>query len=1114
MTPPPCKDEGGFSIFCMKTHPVIATLQKHKKIKDILALIEKHDFTSPFTLQDTTPSLKNILTALLWFHGDNPMIIITSDSEQASETYFDLSSMIDDEYLHLLALPEHQLHLLHEDIDPNILKTVDTILGFTRLSKGILIVPKELLKLTYPPPSSLEKNSISIKRGDNLPFRNITNSLMLQGFERKDYVSQQGEISIRGGIVDIFPMGHDLPIRIEFWGDEIESIREYDPQSQRSIKELTSYDFIGVLYHEQNEEFTTSMFDHVPESSYIIFEDESVYKEVHTNSEYEDYVIKRKCIAYTNDSVHECKSNLQQDYSSSIQTCTRSILEYAVNNYTICIAADGKGHIQRFKELFLMALEQDDVIDGIIPELISEENALKHIKWIDRTFSNGFVCPELQLAVITEHQLFERKHFQKSQHAKRFSGITLKDLQQMHIGDYVVHIDKGIGQYDGLVTIKINEQEQECIRLLYHGGDILFVHLNNIHKVQKYAAQESSKPTLSRLGSAEWEKKKQKTKKRIKDIARELIKLYALRKAEPGFQFPADTHWQKELEASFMYEDTEDQSKATDDVKRDMESTLPMDRLICGDVGFGKTEVAIRAAFKAVQAGKQVAVLVPTTILAHQHYNTFSDRLKKYPIKVEVMSRFRQASDQKTVADQLSTGSIDILIGTHRILSKDIQFKDLGLLIIDEEQRFGVSAKEKLRNLRVSVDTLTLTATPIPRTLNFSLMGARDLSIIETPPRNRLPIHTVIHEWNDQLLHESIEREITRGGQIYVVNDTIKDLDTIHQKLLSIFPTLKCAKAHGQMESDQLERVMEGFLEKKIDCLLSTKIVESGLDIPNANTIIINNANDFGLAELYQLRGRVGRSNTQAYCHLVIPPIQTITPQAVRRLQALEEFTELGSGFHLAMRDMEIRGAGNLLGAEQSGFIADMGLELYQTILEEAVSELKEEEFSELFKDYVSDKRGKNSNLDIAIDVACDSMLTSTYISNDGDRFEYYRRLYNVRSDSELHTITSELIDRYGPLPEVSENLIFAIRLRIMALLFGFHRIVFKGNVMSIEFPPDNNAAFYTTVFPGILDAVATGSFGTLINKDNKVLLHLSCDTRELALLTLSNLQRFMTVSS
>lgn len=1094
----------------MKKHPLLTFLKKNKEVKQLFSLIDKHDFAQPFVFDQTGGSLQHALHALLWEHVESPLIVFTSTPEHAAEMYFDLSSMIDSEYLHLLALPEHHIHLLHEDIDPDTLRTVDTLLGFSRSSKGLLILPINLLALSFPPPSSLQQHSISIQRGNTIPFKSFTNSLMLHGFERKDYVSQQGEISIRGGIVDIFPMGHDLPIRIEFWGDEIESIREYDPQSQRSIKELSSYDFIGVLYHEKSEEFTSTLFDHIVDNTILVFDSTDVYNEVHTQfPEFQQPINQKKCFYYaeTQEGHNPLLVKEQINYSASVQMCARSVLELAVQQFTICMAADGQGHIQRFKELFLIALEQDEVINGIIPEQIHEDDVLKQIKWIDSTLSTGFICPGLSLAFITEHQLFERKHFQKSLHSKRFAGISLKDLQQMHIGDYVVHIDKGVGQYDGLVTIKINEQEQECIRLIYQGGDVLFVHLNNIHKVQKYAAQESSKPTLSRLGSSEWEKKKQKTKKRIKDIARELIKLYALRKSQPGFQFPADTNWQKELEASFMYEDTEDQAKATEDVKRDMESTLPMDRLICGDVGFGKTEVAIRAAFKAVQAGKQVAVLVPTTILAHQHFNTFSDRLKKYPIKVEVISRFRQTADQHAIAENIENGTIDILIGTHRILSKDMKFKDLGLLIIDEEQRFGVSAKEKLRNLRVSVDTLTLTATPIPRTLNFSLMGARDLSIIETPPRNRLPINTAIHEWDDTLIHESLEREISRGGQIYVVNDTIKDLDAIHQKLLKVYPSLRCAKAHGQMDSEQLEKVMEAFLERKIDCLLSTKIVESGLDIPNANTIIINNADDFGLAELYQLRGRVGRSNTQAYCHLVIPPIQTITPQAVRRLQALEEFTELGSGFHLAMRDMEIRGAGNLLGAEQSGFIADMGLELYQTILEEAVSELKEEEFADLFKDYVSERKIRKPMQDISIDVASDALLPSSFISHDGDRFEYYRRLYNVRSETELLSITSELIDRYGILPDVAENLIFVIRLRIMALLFGFSRVLFKGNVLSIDFPSDNNSAFYTTVFPGILDAVATGLFGNLINKDNKVLLHIPCNSRDQALNVLNNLK-------
>lgn len=1098
-------------LYSMKKHPLLNYLTKKKTIQQLIADVESHDIAHSFLLTETSSAFKHVLISLLRGQLQDKFICFTSTPEKASELYFDLSAMIDEDKLHLLALPEHHLHLLHEDIDPEVLRTVDTLLAFNKSESGILILPIHLLELQYPAPKTLEEHSISIQRGKSVPFKQFTNSLMFQGFERKDYVSQQGEISIRGGIVDIFPLGHDVPIRIEFWGDEIESLREYEPQSQRSIKELESYDFIGVLYHEKDEQFTSNIFDHIEHQSVVMFfEDEVILQSI--ASEHAKQIQKYKRVAFSekNGLYSELSSKEQPNYSASVQMCAKSVIESIADGYTVFLCADGQAHIQRFKDLFLLSLEQDEVVENMIPEKISEEEVLRNIKWIDSTLSTGFICDELRFAVITEHQLFERKHFQKSGHVKRYSGISLKDLQQMHIGDYVVHVDKGIGQYDGLVTITINQQQQECVRLLYHGSDVLFVHLNNIHKIQKYSAQEASKPTLSRLGSSEWEKKKQKTKKRIKDIARELIKLYAMRKSEPGFQFPIDTHWQKEFEASFMYEDTVDQAKATEDVKRDMESTVPMDRLVCGDVGFGKTEVAIRAAFKAVQAGKQVAVLVPTTILAHQHFHTFSDRLRHYPVKVEVISRFRQHSDQKNIVEDITTGKIDILIGTHRILSKDIQFKDLGLLIIDEEQRFGVGAKEKLRNLRVSVDTLTLTATPIPRTLNFSLMGARDLSVIETPPRNRLPVNTVIHEWDDTLLHESISREISRGGQIYVVNDNIKDLDAIHQKLLSIFPSIRCAKAHGQMESDQLEKVMEAFLEKKIDCLLSTKIVESGLDIPNANTIIINHADNFGLAELYQLRGRVGRSNTQAYCHLIIPPIQTITPQAVRRLQALEEFTELGSGFHLAMRDLEIRGAGNLLGAEQSGFIADMGLELYQTILEEAVSELKEDEFSDLFKGYVSDKKTKKVNLDIAIDISSDALIPAGYISHDGERFEYYRRLYNVRSESELLKIISEIIDRYGPLPEVAENLIFAIRLRVIALSFGFNRLVFKNNVLSIEFPPDNNSAFYHTIFPGILDAVATGEYGSLINQDNKVFLHIPCDSRDTSLHILSTLQRFM----
>lgn len=667
--------------------------------------------------------------------------------------------------------------------------------------------------------------------------------------------------------------------------------------------------------------------------------------------------------------------------------------------------------------------------------------------------------------------------------------------------------------------------QQECARLVFAGGDKLFVHLNYINRLQKYSAEEGKVPALTKLGTSEWQRKKERTKKRIKDIARDLIQLYAKRKMQPGYAFSEDTLWQKEMEASFMYEDTPDQAKATAEVKFDMESETPMDRLVCGDVGFGKTEVAIRAAFKAVQAGKQVAVLVPTTILAEQHYSSFRDRLDRYAVSVEVLSRFRSTTEQKGIANRVSEGKVDVLIGTHRILSKDVQFRDLGLLVVDEEHRFGVAAKEKLRQMRVSVDTLTLTATPIPRTLNFSLMGARDVSVINTPPRNRLPVITEITTWDDNTLRQALERELRRGGQVFFVNDRIGDLPELAVRLQELVPALRVSVAHGQLSAEELENTMEQFLERKTDVLLATKIIESGIDIPNANTMIINRSDNFGLAELYQLRGRVGRSNAQAYCYLLIPPPHVISRQALRRLQAIEEFTELGSGFQLAMRDLEIRGSGNLLGAEQSGFITDIGFELYQKILDEAVYELKEEEFAELFALRGGDTAQQRTNgveplsnglaatsqtehqalqtplqtasrrkplivnEDLTVDVEGEAMLPKTYIASDVERYEMYKKLFRANTEDDLAAITSELRDRFGALPQEAFGLLDAVRLRVAGLKTGFGHISLKGNTLTCEFPPEDHTRFYNTVFQQMITALSAINEVRLVPKGKKVMV-------------------------
>ncbi|HPO64247.1 MAG TPA: transcription-repair coupling factor, partial [Candidatus Kapabacteria bacterium] len=627
----------------------------------------------------------------------------------------------------------------------------------------------------------------------------------------------------------------------------------------------------------------------------------------------------------------------------------------------IIISAEGKIHLQRFREIIENAIELAEMKDDDENQFngieFYIEQYLKNIIWLEKDFFEGFILEQNKIACFTEHQIFSRKQVLiRSKKYKQKQSISLKEVKQLNIGDYLVHEEKGICKFNGFQTIQVAGKLQDCIKLIFADDGTLYVNLNYLHLIQKYNAADGVVPKLSRLGTNEWKRKKAKTKQRLRELAFDLIKLYAKRKEVKGTAYPVDNIWQKELEASFIYEDTLDQAETTDAVKKDMESETPMDRLVCGDVGFGKTEIAIRAAFKAVQAGKQVAVLVPTTILAEQHYITFSDRMKQYPIIIDSLSRFKQKKEQQDILKKLKEGKLDILIGTHRILSKDIAFKDLGLLIIDEEHRFGVGAKESLRAMKANVDTLTLTATPIPRTLNFSLLGARDLSVIETPPRNRIPTVTEIIEWNNKTIIEATKQEIERSGQVFFVTDRVNDIDRIAMDLQQLLPTLRIGVAHGQLKTSELEKVMEKFLAKKIDVLLATKIIESGLDIPNANTIFINRAHHFGLAELYQLRGRVGRSNIQAYCYLIVPPIKTIGGNTLKRLLAIEEFTELGSGFNLAMRDMEIRGAGDLLGPQQSGFINEIGFDLYQKILDEAVKEVKLEEFPDLFKELKEEK--------------------------------------------------------------------------------------------------------------------------------------------------------------
>ena len=1017
-------------------------------------------------LNNVNASVKSVLAWTFFKENNDSLYIICEKVEDCIEYLNDIKLFIGDDSIATLFEPPRHIrsHLVEEKKD--ISWMVEGISKIINKDRVIGIADASIFNKKFPNVNKVIENQITIKKGQNKNFENFINDLISNGFSRKDYVAEQGEIAIRGGIIDIFPVNLSSPMRIEFWGDEIESIREFDPLSQRSIKDHDEIDFLAKYLRNEKQLDDTSFFDLIKTDD-MVFLDQPEIIATKANLEFSNLDNKLIFINSIERADHKIKSITQKSMDSSVKEFTKELIKLRSDNKEIHVCAESRSHIDRLISIIESGLEND--LDYTLDQTLDLMNG---VRWHDKTFSKGFEFNG-KLWVFTEHEIFGRQRIPEATKTKVKSSMSIRELNSLKIGDLVVHEDKGLARFEGFRTITIGESHQDCVQLAFDGGDRLFVNMNFINKIQKYSAQEDAVPKLSKLGSKEWIKKRSKTKKKLKDIARELIKLYAKRKMEPGYAFPTDTSWQKEFEASFLYDDTIDQLKATEEIKEDMEIEKPMDRLLCGDVGFGKTEVAMRAAFKAVESGKQVAVLVPTTVLAQQHFMTFKDRLNRYPINVEVLNRFVPRKKQTEALSQLKTGEVDILIGTHRILSKDIEFKDLGLLVIDEEQRFGVSAKEKLRQMRVSIDTLTLTATPIPRTLNFSLMGARDLSVIETPPKNRLPVYTEILEWDADIVVEAIEKEINRGGQVFFVSDKVEDLQKMMLDLKMMMPSYNFGLAHGQMKGNELEKAMQDFISGKTDVLVTTKIVESGLDIPNANTMIINRANNFGLAELYQLRGRVGRTNTQAYCYLLIPKASKINKTALKRLQAIEEFTDLGSGFQLALRDMEIRGAGNLLGAEQSGLIYDIGFELYQKVLDEAVRELKTEEFSDLFEDE-SSFEDLFKNDEVGIEINEDALIPEDYIETDTERFAYYKKLYSLRKIKELNEIREEFQDRFGKIPQEIENLLFVVKLRIRAIPTGFSKVVLKQNKMVCEFPDDSNVDYYQNAFPAIMDLAQT----------------------------------------
>lgn len=976
--------------------------------------------------------------------------------------------------------------------------------GPSGVNRKVLVTYPEALFEKVVVPSTLSSNIIHIKTGDRLNVDQLLLQLADYGFERTDFVYEPGQFAIRGGILDIYSFGNDKPYRVELFGNDVDSVRIVDPETQLSERKLLQVSIIPNVDTQFENEERISLLDFLPDNTVIWIQDIEVCKERLSDCE-EDL---QSFLRMVEDGWKMSDTGDDKSYRKDITPDDFITVSDFENNF-FAKHVVGFGYSDPFADqgfiIPFLTREQpafNRQFDLLIKDLKNWENKgfqlyifaenPRQLERLDSIFSDlkaeivfnpvstsiheGFIDEEVKVVCYTDHQVFQRYHKYKVKQAyNKNKALTLRTLRELQPGDYVTHIDHGVGVYSGLQKLEVNGKLQEAVRIIYKDSDILYVNINSLHKIAKYTGKEGSVPKVNKLGSDVWNKLKDKTKARVKEIAFDLIKLYAKRKAQEGFAHTADNYMQTELEASFIYEDTPDQSKATADVKKDMESASPMDRLVCGDVGFGKTEVAIRAAFKTCVDGKQAAVLVPTTILAFQHYQTFKERLKDFPVTVDYINRFKSTREKKETLKNVEEGKVDILIGTHAILGKDVKFKDLGLLVVDEEQKFGVGHKEKIKTLRTTVDCLTLTATPIPRTLQFSLMGARDLSIINTPPPNRQPIQTEVQVYNEDFIRDAVYFETERGGQVFFIYNRVNGLGEMAAIIQALCPDLSVSYAHGQMEGHLLEQKILDFIDRKYDVLVCTNIVESGVDIPNVNTIIVNNAHQFGLSDLHQLRGRVGRSNRKAFCYLLAPPMSTLPADSRKRLQTLEQHSELGSGFQIAMRDLDIRGAGNLLGGEQSGFMAEIGFEMYQKILDEAIRELKRTEFRELFKEEIA--KQDDFVQDCTIDTDLEILIPDEYVENITERLSLYQRLDNCETEEDLEAMRQELTDRFGPIPQQVNDLFITVRCRKLAIDLGFEKMSLKDHMLRCYFinRPDS-PYFESSLFNNVLQYLQTGT--------------------------------------